>query len=153
MINYGTIRLRFNKNNKEETNPIIRHAVSLIQLRNFKAVKNITTGIVDHFCKIGDRDELFQFFTLLKSEKILEPVFFTKFRPYEKLECSYLPSCIANELDEFLSDRFAYTFAIEHLCISLDDSITDPTTPKKLFLQENPKEEFYEQLLSAGIGT
>lgn len=146
------VAIHMDKGHKDETNLIIKHADGLVHIRNQKLLKNITTGMIDHFCKIGNREQLFKFFELLKNEKLLEPIFFTKFRLYGKLDCSCLPSCIANEIDELLNDRLAYSFALEHLCVGLDDSMVDPTAPKKLFLQENAANEFYEELLNSGIG-
>ncbi|CAF4393677.1 unnamed protein product, partial [Didymodactylos carnosus] len=141
-----------NKEITDETNLIAKHADNLIKIRNLPILKNVTPGIIAHYCVFADNDQLLTFFKLLKDENLLVPFFFTKFRLYGKLDCSCLPSSIANEIDEFLSDRFAYSFALEHLCIALDKSIHDPTTPKKLFLQENPQDELYEELLSSGVG-
>jgi hypothetical protein len=146
------VEIYIDKEVKHDANLIAKHADSLTKIRNLPMLKNVTTGIINHFCEIADNDKLLTFYKLLKDEKLLEPMFFTKFRLYGKLDCSCLPSCIANEVDEFLSDRFAYSFALEHLCAALDNSINAPTTAKKLFLQENPQDEFYKELLSSGIG-
>ncbi|CAF1252129.1 unnamed protein product [Didymodactylos carnosus] len=141
-----------NKEITDETNLIVKHVDNLIKIRNLLILKNVTPGIIAHYCAFMDNDQLLTFFKLLKDKNLLAPFFFTKFRLYGKLDCSCLPSSIANEIDEFSSDRSAYSFALEHVCIVLDKSIHDPTTPKKLFLQENPQDELYEGLLSSGIG-
>jgi hypothetical protein len=146
------VTIHRNKEEKETSNLIAKHAENLTTIRNLPILKNITTGIIDYYCKMGDHDQLNTFFKLLKDEKLLEPIFFTKFRLYGKIDCFFLPSCIGNEIEEFLSDRLAYSFALEHLCLALDESKVNPTTPKKLFLPDHPQKEFYEELLSSGIG-
>ncbi|CAF3989486.1 unnamed protein product [Adineta steineri] len=146
------VEVYVNKEITDKANLIAKHADNLIKIRNLPILKNITPGIIAHYCKFTDNDQLLTFFKLLKDENLLIPFFFTKFRLYGKLDCSCLPSSIANEIDAFLSDRFAYSFALEHLCIALDKSIYDPKTPKNLFLKENPQDELYEELISFGIG-
>ena len=138
--------------NKDKTNLIAKHADSLIKIRNLPMLKNVRPGIIGHYCEITDNDELLTFYKLLKDEKLLDPFFYTKFRLYGKLDCSCLPSSTANEVDAFLSDRLAYSFALEHLCVALDNSIHDPRTPKKIFLPEKSQAELYEEFFSSGIG-
>ena len=145
------VTIHMNKHQKNETNLIAKYADSLTEIKNLPILKNVTKTIIKYYCKISDQDQLCKFFELLKQEKLLKPIFFTKFRLYDKLHFSRLSACVANEIDEFLSNRFAYSFALEHLCLGLDDSKVDPTTPKRLFLQDNPHKEFYEELLSSGI--
>lgn len=75
--------------------------------------------VVGNYCNIADND-LFTFYAYLGKAKILEPYLYKIYRLKSKLDCSILSHCIANHIDKFLADRFAYTFALEELCMSLE---------------------------------
>ena len=68
---------------------------------------------------------------------------------YTKLDCTCLPLSIQREVDEYLSDRFAYTFAFENLCMSIDEGAIE----KQIFLPENPYNHFFKDLKNLGIVT
>ena len=55
-------------------------------------------------------------------------------------------------VDEFLADRFAYTFALEEVCQSLEKANKDLVPkPSQIFLPENPFREFSRDMINYGL--
>ena len=87
----------------------------------------------------------------MQKEKLLEYYKKTTYRIFTKLDCTFLPKCIQQEVDEFLANQFAYSFALENLCLSLDSCDNDENAEIKIFLPKNPYANFYKDLFNFGI--
>uniref|UniRef100_A0AC34F413 Chloroplast protein-transporting ATPase n=1 Tax=Panagrolaimus sp. ES5 TaxID=591445 RepID=A0AC34F413_9BILA len=143
----------YQKDNKNITddNQIATHARSLTFIRNIPSIKNVTPAVIKHACDFTDDQKLVEFCKLLIAEKILEPYLSTKFRLTGKLDCSCLPESIAEEVEEFLNERLAYSFGIEYLAAAIDRSATDPRVSKEILLADDPHGELYQTLMDLGI--
>ena len=135
---------------------LFENAAALQRIKDNNKIFNVTREVIAAFCEIStETDEektIKKFHNYLINKKILEPYLYNIWRLNSKLDCSSLPICIANQVDEFLSDRFAYTFALENLCLSLEAANKDPTThPNQIFLPENPFTEVFDDLVKSGF--
>uniref|UniRef100_A0A914YDQ9 Senescence domain-containing protein n=1 Tax=Panagrolaimus superbus TaxID=310955 RepID=A0A914YDQ9_9BILA len=55
-------------------------------------------------------------------------------------------------VDEYLSDQFAYTFALENLCQSIENSFLEPLEhPHQIYLPENPLKDFCNDFYEIGF--
>lgn len=135
---------------------LYENAGILQQLKDNHKLLNITQDVINRYCRVPkecNKDEtLKKFFTYLNQQKILESYVFNIWRLDSKLDCSSLPPCITNHLEEFLSDRFAYTFALENLCQSVEAANADPApTPNRLFLPETPFGTVFTDFVNCGL--
>ena len=152
------VRAHLEPNAEPKENDLIskilyENAGILQKIKNNRKILNLTKDVIGEFCKMPDENEetLSKFYTFLQKE-LLEPYFYNIWRLNSKLDCSSLPSCIVGPLEEFLSDRFAYTFALEEICLSLEEANKHPLPrPSQVFLPENPFREVYEDLVNFGL--
>ncbi|UJR11290.1 hypothetical protein I4U23_015471 [Adineta vaga] len=153
--------LEENAEKPEEKDPIevkllYENAGILQQIKDNTKLLNITEGVLNRYCNITeglDREETVKKFSIYLIEKnILEPYFYNIWRLNSKLDCSSLPRCIADHIDEFLADRFAYTFALEDICLSLEEANKYPSpSPTRIFLPENPFGEVFNDFINCGL--
>ncbi|CAF1683290.1 unnamed protein product, partial [Adineta ricciae] len=128
----------------------------LQQIKDHRKLVNVTEEVIAAYCEVPskpDKEETIKrFYTYLTENKILETYHYKIWRLNSKLDCSSLPLCIADQVDEFLSDRFAYTFALENICISLEKANKDPSAgPARIFLPENPFGEVFDDFINCGL--
>jgi hypothetical protein len=157
MTRFTTNNQIWTNNNMEllESKLLIENAGILQAIKDNRKILNVTKEVIGQFCRIPDGPEkeqtLDKFYTYLQ-KKVLETFCYNIWRLNSKLDCSSLPPCIAGPIDEFLADRFAYTFALEEICLSLEKAFQHPLpTPSQVFLPENPFREFYEDLINFGL--
>lgn len=157
------VRIHLSNNPKkiEKTDPIELKLLSinagvLQRIKDNRKLLNVTEDVLNQFCQIPDNldrtETIKKFYKYLAEQNILEQYLYNIWRLNSKLDCSSLPRCIVDQIDEFLADRFAYTFALEELCQSLK-AATEETeiNPRQLFLPENPIAELYEDLFHCGL--
>ena len=135
---------------------LYENAGTLQQLKDSRKLLNITQDVINHYCRVPpecNKDEaLTKFYAYLTREKVLEPYIYNVWRLDSKLDCSSLPGCIINHLDDFFSDRFAYTFALEELCQSVEARNKDPAaTPNRIFLPETPFGTVLTDFINCGL--
>uniref|UniRef100_A0AC35FYN1 Chloroplast protein-transporting ATPase n=2 Tax=Panagrolaimus sp. PS1159 TaxID=55785 RepID=A0AC35FYN1_9BILA len=141
---------------------LFEYAGILQQIKNNNKLLNVTVDIIQHFCNLQfpNNDEENEektntaqiFYDYLIQQKILEPYYYEIWRINSKLDCSSLPNCISLKIDEFLADRFAYSFALEDLCLAIEQSHQRPNVePHKIFLPENPYTEIFGDFVESGI--
>ncbi|CAF1126244.1 unnamed protein product [Didymodactylos carnosus] len=153
--------LEENAKKPEEKDPIewkllYNNAGILQQIKDNRKLLNVTEEVLDRYCKIPselNREETIKKFNIyLTEKKILEPYFYNIWRLNSKLDCSSFPPCIAAHVDEFLADRFAYTFALEDICLSLEEANEHPSpSPTRIFLPENPFGEVFNDFVNCGL--
>ena len=140
----------------KETDPIelkllYNKAGSLQQIKDNRKLLNVSKDVISRFCQITE-ENLEKFYSYLQKENILEPYLYNIWRMNSKMDCSSLPSCIVPHIDEFLADRFAYTFALEEICMSLEKATKHPnSSPTQIFLAENPFRDFQTDLIDNGL--
>ncbi|CAF1664350.1 unnamed protein product [Rotaria magnacalcarata] len=157
------VRIHLEKDAKKpiENDPIelkllYDNAGILQQIKDNHKLLNVTEQVIDLYFRIPSKlkreETVKKFYTYLAEKNILESYVYNIWRLNSKLDCSSLPSCIANHIDEFLADRFAYTFALEEICLSLEKANKDPSpSPSRIFLPENPFREVYEDFVNCGL--
>ncbi len=146
--------------NDELLKLLSEYAAQLQQIKNEEQILNVSDEVIKSFCNIKDDKTLEKFYNyLVKDIKVLEPYLYNIWRLNAKLDCSLaLPACISNHIDLLLTDRFAYTFTLENMCLSLEkEAATTTASPTsdhehhQIFLPENPFSEFYTDLINTGI--
>ena len=145
----------------KETDPLelkllYNNAGTLQQVKDNTKLLNVTEEVIQFYCQVPpntDKQEaLKKFYAYLNEKNILEPYLYSIWRLDSKLDCSSLPRCIADQIEAFLSDRFAYTFALEDLCFSLEAATKDPQPAlHRLFLPENPFAEVFDDFVNCGL--
>jgi hypothetical protein len=135
---------------------LFKHAGDLQRIKDNTKLLNVTEEVIAFYCKISienDKEEIAKkFYNYLIKQNILESYLYNIWRLNSKLDCSSLPRCIADQIDEFLSDRFAYSFALENLCLSLEAANKNPTsTANQIFLPENPFSEVFDDFVQYGL--
>ena len=157
------VRMHLEKNAKkpEKEDPIevqllFGNAGVLQQLRDNRKLLNVTEEVIASCLQVppgvNETEMAKKFYTYLTEKQLLESYVYNIWRLDSKLDCSALPACIADHIDEFLSDRFAYSFALEKLCLSLQAATKDPQpSPHEIFLPENPFVEVFEDFANCGL--
>ena len=137
---------------------LYENAGILQQLKDNHKLLNVTQDVhvINRYCRVSQKrnkeEALKKFYAYLNQEKILEPYVFSIWRLDSKLDCSSLPPCITNHLEEFLSDRFAYTFALEELCQSVEVANNDPApASNRVFLPETPFGSIFTDSINSGL--
>jgi hypothetical protein len=147
--------LAVNKKLEKDSMEFLMHqnASSLDRIRNMQSgILNVTKDVIKSKCTLPDDDKLDQFYGHLEKLELLEPYIYKIWRLDLKLDCRPLPLCIADQVDEFLADRFAYSFALEKICYSLEEANKDlKPIASQIFLPENPFPLFLDDLISSGI--
>lgn len=141
------------KEDSKQLKLMYEYAGLLSEIRNEPRYLNITKELLKSHCKITLNDDIDMLHAHLESEKILETYLYTIWRLKSKLNCARLPACIADRVDEFLADRFSYTFALEKICLSLEEANragTNPS-PSQVFLCENPFREVFADFVNSGL--
>ena len=139
------------KNDSIELKLMYANAGYLQRIKNDTRLLNVSKEVIQSFCKLT-QGTLDQFYDHLVKEKLLEPYLYNIWRQNSKLDCSSLPLSIADNIDEFLADRFAYSFALENICLSLEEANKDPMpTATQVFLPENPFREVSTDLVNSGL--
>ncbi|KAE9548611.1 hypothetical protein FO519_008177 [Halicephalobus sp. NKZ332] len=108
-------------------------------------------GVLTHQSLQMTQDLATELYDYLVKENLLESYVYNIWRLESKLDCSSLPKCIANEIDEFLADRFAFTFALENLMESVDNSLIDTDTKKQICLPMDPTADLINDLSELGL--
>lgn len=157
------VRIHLKKEAKEPKNDdplelklLFKNAGILQQIKDDPKLLSVTEDMIDSYCQVLPNTDKLEavkkFYAYLNEQKILEPYLYSIWRLDSKLDCSSLPQCIAEQIEEFLSDRFAYTFALEDLCLSLESATKeDEPTPHRLFLPENPFAEVFDDFVNCGL--
>jgi hypothetical protein len=117
-----------------------------------KKLLNITQDLTQFFFKIlEEKNKKLYDFSI--ENKFLVPYEYKIWRLNSKIDCSCLPPCVADHIDELLADRFTYSFALEELCLSLEKANKEPllNTLRQIFIAENPFNELYDDFIHYGL--
>ncbi|KAE9548231.1 hypothetical protein FO519_008556, partial [Halicephalobus sp. NKZ332] len=132
--------------------PFKRYYSNLLNLKENDDIVNLTTPVVAYYCGLAfNSEDGEKFFKYLENKKIIIPYDYEIYRLATKIDLSCLPSCISLQIDEFFSDRFAFTFALDGLANAIDKSMEGEPAILEVFLPENPLIDFKQDLISLGF--
>ncbi|KAE9551560.1 hypothetical protein FO519_005233 [Halicephalobus sp. NKZ332] len=132
--------------------PFKQHCYSLFELKDNEEIINFTSSVVSRYCGISiDSEEETLFYKYLEEERIIIPYNYWIYRQVSRIDLRSLPQCISLQLDEFFSDRFAFTFALDGILHAINKSIQGEPTCLQIFLPEDPLVDFEKDLVNYGF--
>lgn len=128
----------------------------LQEIKNQPRLLNLSRDVLKSYCKFSINEDhtfaLDKLYAYLETQELIEPYLYNIWRLNSRLDCFSLPDCIADQVDEFLADRFAYSFALEKICQSLEvANKAQSPVPSQVFLPEHPFREVARDMVNSGL--
>ncbi|PAV90985.1 hypothetical protein WR25_21480, partial [Diploscapter pachys] len=128
-------------------------AISLQELRNYKGLQNVSLGLLKYICKLEKDEDVKTLYTELLEEELIEEFLHCIYRLNSRLDVSSLPEAISDSVAFYMSNKLAYSFALERLSIDIDAGNESDQLVHfhSIFLPEFPYKQYFNLLKSTGI--
>ncbi|CAJ0948106.1 unnamed protein product, partial [Mesorhabditis belari] len=145
------IFLEAKKNEEKNGNPIRAVASALENLRRIKDLQHLSIELLKYVTELKEDDDVERLYDHLMKEKLIEEYIHSCFRLNSRLDVSSLPASISDQVGLYLMSKFAYSFALERLCVDIDNGNAQKVMFHSIFLPEYPHKQFFDSLKSQEV--